>query len=102
MPAPARLGADYHRLFAASTISNLGDGVFLVALPLLAARITRDEVSISLITAAMSLPWLILSLPIGAIIDRSDRKQVLVIADLCRAVVVGAIAVMAATGQVEI
>ena len=102
MPSSSRLGRDYWRLWTASTVSNLGDGVFLVALPLLAARLTRDEVEISLITAAMTLPWLILSLPIGTLIDRSDRKRVLVVSDSVRALAVGAIAVLAAVDAIEI
>jgi MFS family permease len=97
-----KLGRDYQRLFFASTISNLGDGVFLVALPLLAARLTRDEVQISLVTAALALPWLVLSLPIGAIIDRADRKRVLVIADLFRGSVIGAMTIVTATDHIEI
>jgi len=100
-PRP-RLGRDYQRLFLASTISNLGDGIFLVALPLLAARLTRDEVKVSLVTAAMALPWLVLSLPIGTMIDRSDRKKVLVVADLARAAIIATLAVSAATDHVEI
>ncbi|MEP7114675.1 MAG: hypothetical protein ABI862_15520 [Ilumatobacteraceae bacterium] len=44
----SRLSPAYWRLWAASTISNLGDGVFLVALPLLASRLTRSELSISI------------------------------------------------------
>jgi predicted MFS family arabinose efflux permease len=100
--APARLGRDYQRLFFSSTISNLGDGMFLVALPLLAARLTRDEVKISLVTAAMALPWLVLSIPIGTLIDRADRKRILIIADLLRAVIVAVLAITAATGEARI
>jgi MFS family permease len=59
-------------------------------------------VKVSLVTAALTLPWLVLSLPIGAIIDRADRKRVLVVSDLARAGIVGALAVAAATGGVEI
>ena len=97
-----RLPPAYWRLWSASTISNLGDGVFLVALPLLAARLTRSEISISLVAVATSLPWLILSLPIGALIDRSDRKRVLMVADTVRALVIAALAVLAATDRAEI
>jgi predicted MFS family arabinose efflux permease len=100
--APARLGRDYQRLFLSSTISNLGDGMFLVALPLLAARLTRDEVEVSLVTASMALPWLVLSIPVGTLIDRADRKRVLIIADLFRAVVVAGLAIAAATGEAQI
>ncbi|MFZ4809713.1 MAG: MFS transporter [Ilumatobacteraceae bacterium] len=83
----------YWRLVAAHGISNIGDGVFLVALPLLAARLTRDPVAISLIAMAQVLPWLIVSLPAGAIIDRSDRRRVMIIANVVRA---GALGVLCA------
>lgn len=96
------LPSAYWRLWTASTVSNLGDGVFLVALPLLAARLTRSEVSISIVAAAASLPWLILSLPIGTLIDRSDRKRVLVVADTVRAILIALLAIAAATDRAEI
>lgn len=97
-----RLPPAYWRLWYASGISNLGDGIFLVALPLLAARLTRDAVAISIVAAAAALPWLLLSLPIGALIDRSDRKRIMVSADTARAVVVGALAVLVAMDAVHI
>jgi MFS family permease len=97
-----RLPPAYWRLWSASGISNLGDGVFLVALPLLATRLTRDEVAISLVAAAAALPWLVMSLPIGALIDRADRKRIMVRADTVRALVVGALAVLVATDAAEI
>lgn len=89
---PQKLPRAYWRIWWASGISNLGDGIFLVALPLLAARLTRSEVSISLIAAVTALPWLLLSLPIGAVIDRSDRKRIMIRADLFRAFAIGALA----------
>ncbi|MEK7423445.1 MAG: MFS transporter [Actinomycetota bacterium] len=92
----------YWRLWTASGISNLGDGVFLVALPLLAARLTRSEISISLVAAAAMLPWLVLSLPIGALIDRSDRRQIMIMADTARAVVVAGLAVAVALDVADI
>lgn len=91
-----RLPTAYWRLWAASGVSNLGDGVFLVALPLLAARLTRSEVSISLVSAAAMLPWLVLSLPIGALIDRADRRHIMMVADSARAVIVAGLAVAVA------
>lgn len=92
----------YWRLWTASAVSNLGDGIFLVALPLLAARLTRSEISISIVAAAASLPWLLLSLPIGTLIDRSDRRRVLVISDSVRAGLIALLAIAAATGRAEI
>jgi MFS family permease len=97
-----RLPPAYWRLWLASGISNLGDGVFLVALPLLAARLTDEPVPISLIAAAASLPWLVLSLPIGALIDRSDRKRIMVRSDSVRALVVGGLAILVAADAAHI
>jgi len=39
---PRGLGREFHKLWAASTLSNLGDGIALVAAPLLATTVTRD------------------------------------------------------------
>ncbi len=98
----ARLPPAYWRLWTASTISNLGDGVFLVALPLLASRLTRSELSIAFIGVAAALPWLLLSLPIGAIVDRVDRRLLMVRADVFRATTVGALAIAVATDHTQV
>ena len=98
----ARLPPAYWRLWAASTVSNLGDGVFIVALPLLAARLTRSELSISFVGVAAALPWLLLSLPIGAVVDRIDHRLLMVRADLFRCVVVGALTIAVATDRAEV
>ena len=98
----AKLPGAYWRLWTASAVSNLGDGVFVIALPLLAARLTDDPVSIGLIAAFFTIPWLLFALPVGVIIDRSDRRRVLVVADLCRAALVGALALIVAFGEVQI
>lgn len=98
----ARLPQAYWRLWTASTISNLGDGVFIVALPLLAARLTRSELSISFIGVAAALPWLLLSLPIGAVVDRIDHRLLMVRADLFRAATIGALTIAVATDHAQI
>ncbi len=46
---PPRFGADYFKLFGASVISNLGDGIAAVAYPWLASAITRDPLLIALV-----------------------------------------------------
>jgi MFS family permease len=99
--APGRLSPAYWRLWTASTVSNLGDGVFLVALPLLASRLTRSELSIAFIAVAAALPWLLLSLPIGAAVDRIDHRRLLVRSDVFRAVVVGALTIAVASHHAE-
>lgn len=93
------LGHRYHRLFAASTVSNLGDGMFLIALPLVAADLTRDPTQIAAVTFALRLPWLLFALVAGALVDRSDRRRVMWIADVVRAVLVAGLALAVLTDQ---
>ncbi len=97
----ARLPGAYWRLFAGSAVSNIGDGVLVAALPLLAARTTGHEISVGLISTFFTIPWLLFALPVGALMDRWDRRRVLVVADFYRAVLVGGLAAVAAWGQVE-
>jgi transmembrane secretion effector len=60
------LGTSYRKLFAATTISNLGDGVSLIAYPWLASAITRNPILIALVVVVQKLPWLLFTLPAGS------------------------------------
>jgi MFS family permease len=80
-----RLSANYWRLWTASVISNLGDGVAAIAYPWLASAVTRDPVLIALIAVAQRLPWLLFTLPAGVITDRVDRRKIMVVMDAVRA-----------------
>jgi MFS family permease len=65
----------FAKLWAAQGISNLGDGVYGTALPLLAATLTRDPLLVSLVSFAEWLPWLLFGLLSGALLDRWDRRR---------------------------
>ena len=80
----APLPAAYWRQWTASAISNLGDGINFVAMPLLALSLTDDERLISLTTFATFLPWMVLALPVGVIVDRLDRQHLMLLANLVR------------------
>ena len=90
----ARLGPDYWRLWWANTISSTGDGAFVAALPLLAVTISRDPRLVAVVTAASYLPWMVLSLPAGALVDRYDRAALMWRAQLVQAAVVAAVALL--------
>ena len=79
-----RLGPQYVKLWTASVISNLGDGIAFVAYPWLASAITRNPLLIALIAVAQRLPWLVFSLPAGVITDRVDRRRLIVLMDVIR------------------
>ncbi len=83
------LGAEYKKLWTASTISNLGDGVTLVAAPLLAASLTRDPLLIAGAVFVKHFAWLLFSLHAGALIDRLDRRLLMGYVDFFRSALIG-------------
>ncbi len=91
--APKRqLGPSYYKLFSASTISNLGDGVGLIAYPWLASAVTRNPILIALVAVAQRLPWLVFTLPAGVITDRHDRRTLMIWSNTARTVLTLAVA----------
>ena len=90
------LARNFRLLWAATALSNLGDGLRLVAMPLLATSVTSDPRLIAGVTVAQRLPWLFFILPGGAWADRFDRRLLRMRLDIARALVmvvlVGAIA----------
>jgi MFS family permease len=84
---------NFAALWGSSTASNLADGLFQVALPLLALRLTRSPGLIAAVTFALTLPWLLLALPVGALVDRQDRRRTMLAANLLRVTVLGLLTV---------
>jgi MFS family permease len=79
-----KLGASYWKLWSATGISNLGDGIVAVAYPWLASAVTRSPFLIALSVVVSRLPWLVFTLFAGVITDRFNRKRIIVAMDLCR------------------
>ncbi|MFB9924167.1 MFS transporter [Amycolatopsis halotolerans] len=98
----ARLPAAYWRLWWASAVNNIGDGVFAAAVPLLTVTITRDPVQVSFVSAATYLPWLLLSLPAGALVDRFDRASLMWRSQTLQAVIVTAVAVLIWLDRIDV
>jgi len=86
------LGGQFRRLWVASALSNLADGVFQVALPLLAVTLTKSPALVAGVALAQRLPWLVMALPAGALADRLDRRRTMVRVDALRVIVMGALA----------
>ena len=91
-PREPRLDGRYYKLFSASVVSNLGDGVGIIAYPWLASAVTRDPLLVALVMVAQRLPWLVFTLPAGVITDRVDRRKAMVAMDMCRFVLTLAVA----------
>ena len=96
------MGKAFNRLWSASLVSNLSDGVLLAAAPLLAITLTDNTVLISLLGAMVMLPWLLFAIPIGALVDRLDRRYILAGTNLLRSAVVGVLAFTIAADLVTI
>jgi len=98
-PSPREaLGSRFVHLFAFSGLSNLADGLVLVGVPLYAMTLTTSPGQISLVTTAVTLPWLLFGLAAGLLIDRHDRVRILVVASLVRIAVFAGAALAAAAG----
>lgn len=80
------------RFIAASGLTNIGDGVALVAWGWVASQLTRDPLMIALVPVALKAPWFIFSLPAGILIDRVDRRRVILLADVIRMIAYAAAA----------
>ena len=95
------LGGGYRKLYAATALSNIGDGMAAIAYPWLATAITRNPLLIALVAAVQRLPWLFFTLPAGVITDRVDRRRAMVAMDFLRGLLtlVVAVAVLSKQGS---
>ncbi|CAB4699818.1 MAG: MFS transporter [Actinobacteria bacterium] len=96
------LGHAYWRQFVASTISNLGDGINAAAMPLLAISLTQDSRLIAGVALIISLPWFVLALPVGVVVDRYNRQTLMVATNAVRCILYVGLAITAATGILNI
>ena len=83
--------SDFWKYWAGQTISNLGSSVTLFALPLLVYKLTGSALNLGISTAATFLPYLLFGLILGAWTDRVNRKRMMIVTDLGRAVIIASI-----------
>ena len=76
----------FNRFVAASGLTNLADGIAVVAWAWMASLLTRDPFLIALMPVALRLPWFIFAIPAGIITDRVDRRKLIMWMDVIRAV----------------
>jgi MFS family permease len=100
--APRRMGGGFRWLLASSWASNLGDGIALAAGPLLVASQTSDPLLVAMAGLLQRLPWLLFGLYAGVLADRYDRRLIMVLVNLVRAAVLGALAASIAADAVSV
>jgi MFS family permease len=74
----------YQRFVAASGLTNLADGVAVVAWAWTASLLTRDALWVAVVPVALRLPWFLFALPAGVVTDRVDRRRLIISMDVLR------------------
>jgi MFS family permease len=90
---PESMSGRFAKLWTASTLSALGTGLTVVAAPLYVSARTSNALIVSATTAVAMLPWLLFALPAGVLVDRGDRRRLMVALDWARAAAMGVLAV---------
>ena len=91
------LGRRYWTLLVSSGLANLADGIFVLAVALVAVKLTRSPGLVAGVALAARLPWLFVALPAGALADRLDRRRTMLAANLVRVALLGTLAAAVAT-----
>lgn len=97
--APLREAA-YRKIWSTAVVSNLGTFLHLTAAPWLMNDLTRSPLLVSLVTTALTLPRLLLTIPAGALADAFDRRNLMITGNVVSGVSTAAMTVMAATGAI--
>ncbi|BCY14087.1 MFS transporter [Actinoplanes sp. L3-i22] len=94
---------DFRKLWGGLTVSKLGSAVASVVTPLLAVQVLNaDALTVSLLTAAAWLPWLLIGLPAGAWVDRVAKRPVLLACDAASALLVASVPLTAWLGHLTV
>ena len=93
---------DFLLLWSGQAISTLGTQISGLALPLLVLALTRSAAQAGLIAAVQTLPFLIFILPAGALVDRWNRKRVMIRCDSARFLAYGSIPLAFALGHLTL
>ena len=79
---------DFRKLWLSHVISSFGDALTNLALLILAQRLTGSTAAVATTAVAVALPQLLFGLFAGVLVDRWDRKRVMIASDLARAFLV--------------
>ncbi len=99
---PLWRNSDYMLLWSGQLVSSVGTQVSQLAFPLFVLALTHSPVQAGLIGAVRLFPYLLLSLPAGALIDRWNRKRVMLICDTGRAISMASIPIALLLGNISL
>ena len=79
---------DFRKLWLSHVVSSFGDALTNLALLILTQRLTGSTAAVATTAVAVALPQLLFGLFAGVLVDRWDRKKVMIASDLARAFLV--------------
>lgn len=79
---------DFRMLWFGQVVSDFGDGMTLLGVLILTQRLTGSTLALAGVAIASTLPMILFGIPAGALVDRMDRRKLMIVADLGRALVV--------------
>jgi MFS family permease len=101
-PPPLHRNRDFMVLWTSQVVSTVGTRVSGIAYPLLVLAITGSPAQAGIVGFAQTLPFLVLFLPAGALVDRWDRRRIMLACEVIRAAALGSVAVAAVAGLVSV
>jgi MFS family permease len=93
---------DFRLLWTGMTLSLLGDGVLLVALPWQAYQLSNHPAAMAAVGVALTVPQLLLVLVGGVVSDRIERRLVMLAADLVRGTALVVLIALSVIGALQI
>ena len=93
---------DFLRIWSGQVVSNLGDGVHRVAVLWWANQATGSSTAVVAVALAASIPLLAMAPVAGVVVDRHDRRHVMIASDLVRLAAAAAFAALAGTGHLTV
>ncbi|HEY8602418.1 MAG TPA: MFS transporter [Thermomicrobiales bacterium] len=82
---------DYMLLWAGQAVSSFGSQITQLTFPLLVLALTGSPAQAGFVGALRALPFALLSLPAGALVDRWNRKRLMIWCDIGRALALGSV-----------
>ena len=98
---PLRL-RDFRLLWIGSTVSFIGDGIYVVAMALQVLELSNRAGTLAYVGIAWATPQVALSLVSGALSDRIDRRRLMIAGDLIRLAAISAIGVLSILGTLTV
>jgi MFS family permease len=90
-PVSLWLNRDFLLLWSGQMVSAIGSQVSLLAFPWLILVVTGSPLQAGLIASVRAIPYILFGLLAGALVDRWDRKRVMILCDAGRALALGSI-----------